>query len=37
MYLAKNKIIPPKQWYHDPNLQSQHGMTVAMYVAHYCK
>ena len=33
MYLAINKIIPPKEWYHDPMLQYIWGETVAMFLA----
>jgi len=23
MYLAKKEIIPPKEWYHDPNIKNE--------------
>lgn len=29
MYLAKEGITPPKEWYHDPNLINSNGNTVA--------
>ena len=33
-YLAYNKIIPPQQWQHDPNLQlGNKKNTVAMMLA----
>ena len=37
MILAKNKIIPPKQWYHKPDLQGKDNYTTAMYIADNCK
>ena len=33
MYLASNKIIPPKEWEHKPSLQNEDGWTVAMILA----
>jgi len=33
MCLANNKIIPPKEWVHDSNLQNKDGNTVAMILA----
>ena len=33
MILAKNGIICPKQWYHNPDLQDNNGDTVAMIYA----
>jgi len=32
MLLASNSIIPPKEWYHDPNITNKHGITVAIYL-----
>jgi len=29
MILARNGIIPPKEWYHDPTLTNKNGYTVA--------
>jgi len=29
MYLARNGIIPPKEWCHDPNITNSDGYTVA--------
>ena len=38
MELALNNIIPPNQWYHDPNLRNTNSnFTTAMYIACYCK
>lgn len=34
MKLAYNKIIPPKEWYHDPCLIGYENNTVAMYLAN---
>lgn len=31
--LAYNGIIPPKQWYHKPEIKTTEGWTVAMYLA----
>ena len=28
MILAKNKIIPPKEWYHDKKMKNNNGKTV---------
>ena len=28
MYLASNGIIPPKEWYHNPELRNNKGETV---------
>ena len=33
MLLAKNKIIPPKEWEHKPEIANNGGWTVAMYLA----
>ena len=33
MYLANNKIIPPKEWIHDPNIKDEYNQTVADYLA----
>ena len=33
MRLAFNKVIPPREWYHDPTLKESLGYTVAMYLA----
>ena len=33
MLLANKKIIPPKEWEHNPNLMSCSHYTVAMYLA----
>ena len=30
MYLASNKILPPKEWYHNPLLINEHNGTVAV-------
>ena len=32
MYLANNRIIPPKQWIHDPNIKDNNNRTVAYYL-----
>ena len=32
MILAKNGIIPPKEWYHDPNLVNNEGRTVCYFL-----
>ena len=32
MYLADNKIIPPSQWIHDPNIENIDGNTIAYYL-----
>ena len=37
MYLAKQGIIPPQQWYHKSDLKKYNGLTTAMYIAEYCK
>ena len=36
MYLAYNKIIPPKEWEHDSKIVNNNGWTVAMRIAYYC-
>ena len=33
MYLADNKIIPTKEWYHEPSLQYRFNRTVSMLLA----
>ena len=33
MWFAFRGIIPPKEWYHDPNLEVEDGMTVATILA----
>ena len=33
MFFAYKGIIPPKEWYHDPNLRNINGYTVAMTLA----
>lgn len=33
MILAKKKIIPPKEWHHDPLLINRRGFTVALILA----
>ena len=35
MLLAKREIIPPKEWYHKPELKNDLCHTVAMYLAVY--
>ena len=37
MLLANNKIIPPKQWEHDPELMNNSNWTVAMYIVSCIK
>ncbi len=32
MILANKRIIPPKEWYHDPKICDNHGWTVAIYL-----
>ena len=32
MHLANNKIIPPKEWYHNPNIRDNNHHTVAHYL-----
>ena len=32
MYLAKNNIIPSKEWEHDPELKDKYGNTVCYYL-----
>ena len=32
MILAKHGIIPPKEWYHDPELRNKANWTVAMFL-----
>ena len=27
--MAENGIIPPKEWYHNPNIKNNYGWTVA--------
>ena len=34
MILVLNGIIPPKEWYHDPNIKNNYGDTVAMILAY---
>ena len=34
MIYAKNGMIPPKEWEHNPNKQENNGMTVAMMLAY---
>ena len=34
MILAGYTTIPPKEWYHSPELQNNSGMTVAMRLAN---
>ena len=31
MILVKERIIPPKQWIHDPNIKDKYNNTVADY------
>ena len=33
MLLAKKGIIPPKEYYHDPNIKNNDGDTVAILLA----
>ena len=33
MLFALNRIIPPKEWYHDPFLRNKDGETVAIRLA----
>lgn len=33
MSMAKNKIIPPKEWNHRPDIKNKYGNTVAMILA----
>lgn len=28
MLLAENKIVPPNDWFHDPNIKNKEGKTV---------
>lgn len=28
MYYAKNGLIPPDEWYHDPKIKNKKGETV---------
>ena len=35
MFLVREKIMPPKEWEHNPNITNLNGFTVAMYIAHY--
>ena len=32
MLLAKNKIIPPNIWFHDPNIKDDEDHTVCYYL-----
>lgn len=32
MFLARNKIIPPKLWYHNPNIKNKDNKTVSDYL-----
>ena len=32
MILAYNGITPPKEWYHNPELQNKDGKTVEIYL-----
>ncbi len=32
MYLAKKEIIPPKEWYHDPNIKNEQNKSVCNYL-----
>ena len=32
MLLAKDGIIPPKEWTHDPTIVNNHGKTVEKYL-----
>ena len=34
MLLAEKGISPPKQWYHNPEIQNKNGWTVAMSLAY---
>ena len=34
MCLAENEIIPPKEWYHNPNINSKYFNTVAEILAN---
>ena len=33
MYLADNKIIPTREWHHEPSLQYRFNRTVSMLLA----
>ena len=33
MLLANNGIIPPEQWYHNPEIQNKNKWTVALILA----
>ena len=33
MFLAKNGIVPPPEWQHDPTLTDNYSFTVAMFLA----
>ena len=35
--LAYSGIIPPKEWYHNPELQDEYNWTTAMFIAYICK
>ena len=39
MCLSNNddKIIPPKEWYHSPELKNDRGETVALLLAYHRK
>ena len=32
MILAKNSIIPPNEWYHDPTIKNKENKSVASYL-----
>ena len=33
MLYARNGIVPPKEWKHDPSIEDKNGKTVAMLLA----
>ena len=35
MHMAYNRIIPPKEWYHDPLLRNDYGETVGLVLAFH--
>ena len=37
MYLSNNEKEIPTQWEHDPGLQNNRGMTVAMFLTNHGK
>ena len=33
--LAQNKIIPPREWHHDPKIKNGKGFTVEDYLKYF--